>query len=431
MATSPYRSQTLYYRTRLDIDSVLQRFRDVRRFSEFLCEPLKTEDYVVQSMPDASPTRWHLAHTSWFFEAFLLAPHLPGYESPNPMYAYLFNSYYVQAGERYPRPQRGLVTRPTVQEVFDYRQHVGQAVQRLLEGASAVEAETIVPIVELGTHHEQQHQELLLTDLKHLFSKNPLGPVYQPPSDASHERPKVSGWVDFAGGLQEVGHTGNGFCYDNELPRHRSYLVPFRLADRLVTNAEFTEFIADGGYRTPTLWLDEGWQTASSRGWEAPLYWQQRDGEWHHFTLGGHRRVDPDEPVCHISFYEADAFARWAGARLPREEEWETAAASCGIEGNFVESGRYHPAATRPSGRLDQIFGDVWEWTASPYTGYPGYQPSPGAIGEYNGKFMVNQMVLRGGSCATSQTHIRPTYRNFFHPDLRWQFSGIRLARDV
>lgn len=405
------------------------RFRTVRDLTERLAEPLSPEDQTVQSMPDTSPTKWHRAHTTWFFETFVLRPHLPDYRPLDETYAYLFNSYYEQAGARYPRPYRGLVTRPGAAEVAAYRRHVDAAMQRLLDLPAPPE---VAELVELGLHHEQQHQELVLMDIKHVLSLNPLDPVYasvpapQPGSIAAES------WVPFDGGLIEIGHRGGGFAYDNEGPRHKVHLEPFRLAARPVTCGAWLEFIADGGYRTPTLWLSDGWATVRSEGWDAPLYWRgEEDGNWSIFTLGGRRPVDPREPVVHVSYYEAEAFARWAGARLPTEAEWEHAAVSLPIAGNFVDSGVHHPLPARSGSGLQQMFGDVWEWTASAYVPYPGYRPPPGAVGEYNGKFMINQMVLRGGCCATSADHVRPTYRNFFYPHQRWAFSGLRLATEA
>jgi ergothioneine biosynthesis protein EgtB len=399
------------------------RYAAVRDFSAWLCEPLATEDYVVQSMPDVSPTKWHLAHTSWFFETFVLRPHLPGYRELDPAYAFLFNSYYVQAGERHCRAQRGYISRPTVAEVFAYRRHVDQAMQVLLEDPPAA----VEPLVEMGLHHEQQHQELMLTDIKHVFSVNPLRPVYREAA-LSPGAPQPLEWMTLDGGLCEIGHRGGAFAYDNEGPRHRVWLEPFQLASRLVTCGEYLEFMEDGGYSRADLWLSMGWATAQEQGWTEPFYWERRDGQLWLFTLAGMRPVDPAEPVCHLSYFEADAFARWAGARLPTEAEWEVAAAAAGVSGNFVEQGALHPQPAGGPG-LQQLFGDVWEWTSSQYTPYPGYTPPPGALGEYNGKFMCNQFVLRGGSCATSASHIRASYRNFFPPDATWQFSGLRLAR--
>jgi ergothioneine biosynthesis protein EgtB len=394
---------------------------------------LTVEDYVVQSMPDASPAKWHLAHTSWFFETFLLAPELNGYRPFSADFAYLFNSYYNAIGDRHPRPRRGLLTRPTVEEVYRYRAHVDQAVTRFLEGADADRLRRVGPILTLGLNHEQQHQELLLTDLKHLFSCNPLKPAYrEQPPDAPGSAPPVH-WIRYAEGLRHVGHDGDGFAFDNEGPRHRVFLGAFALASRLVTNGEYLAFMEHGGYSRPEWWLSDGWNARAAHGWEAPLYWEKRDGRWRTLTLAGMRDVNESEPVCHVSYYEAEAFAHWAGARLPTEFEWEAAAEACPVEGNLLGAGHLHPV--RPRGGPDatqprQMFGDVWEWTASPYMPYPGYRPASGALGEYNGKFMCNQMVLRGGSCVTPPGHVRRTYRNFFPPGARWQFTGLRLARD-
>jgi ergothioneine biosynthesis protein EgtB len=411
--------------------SLHERYRTVRRRTEQLCEPLATEDYVVQSMEDVSPTKWHLAHTSWFFETFILRPHRSGYAELDPTYAYLFNSYYTQAGERHCRAQRGYISRPTVAEVFAYRAHVDEAMTGLLAGAAPDELATLAPLVEIGLQHEQQHQELMLTDIKHVFSVNPLRPVYRADArPAAAIGVPASEWIACGGGLHEIGHAGDGFAFDNEQPRHTVYLNPFALASRLVTNGEYLGFIEDGGYRRPELWLSMGWAAVEQGGWTEPFYWEQRDGEWWLFTLGGMRRVEPDEPVVHVSYFEADAFARWAGARLPTEAEWETAAADVPVAGNLVESGACHPRPASGTG-LVQMYGDVWEWTQSPYSAYPGYRAPDGALGEYNGKFMCNQYVLRGGSCATPQSHIRSTYRNFFPPDATWQFTGLRLARDA
>lgn len=442
----------------------LERYREVRHRTKSLCQPLATEDYVVQTMEDVSPTKWHLAHVSWFFETFLLQPHLPDYESIDPVYAYLFNSYYVQAGERHCRDRRGYISRPTVAQVYDYRAHVDEHMARLLENGGA-ESPEVMALLETGLNHEQQHQELLLTDIKHVFSVNPLRPAYQRAAeDAADRRTPALEWVAFGEGVYEIGHEGGGFAFDNEEPRHRHYLNGFEIADRLVTNGEFLEFMRDGGYERSELWLSEGWAAVLENEWSEPFYWEPGDeAGWKLFTLAGTLDVDPREPVCHLSYFEADAFARWAGARLPTEQEWEVAVRGRPIRGNFVDSGRFHPAplASEPDGRdsegegagsaassaaagdpdsaggrpnagpLHQFYGDVWEWTRSQYSPYPGYEPPPGAIGEYNGKFMSNQFVLRGGSCATSRSHIRPTYRNFFPADACWQFSGLRLAKDA
>lgn len=407
------------------------RYQAVRQFTEWLCAPLEVEDYVVQSMPDVSPTRWHLAHTTWFFEMFVLLKALPRFRAYNDEYAHLFNSYYNLVGPQFPRPRRGLMTRPTVREVFAYRAHVDEHMQKLLAGFDAAEDPQLARVIETGLHHEQQHQELMLTDLKHVFSCNPLFPVYRPHAIGPSAAPPALGWLEYGAGLCEIGYEGHGFHYDNEGPRHRVFVEPFALANRLVTCGEYLEFIRAGGYRQPQHWLSDGWATVQREGWRAPLYWEQQDGQWWQFTLSGLRPVEPHEPVCHISQYEADAYARWAGARLPTEAEWEIAASGAALQGNFVESAAFHPVpASDGGGALQQVFGDVWEWTGSPYIGYPGYQPAEGALGEYNGKFMSGQMVLRGGSCATSRTHIRRTYRNFFVPAARWQFSGLRLGRN-
>jgi ergothioneine biosynthesis protein EgtB len=404
----------------------------VRDFSESLCEGLATEDYVVQSMPDVSPTKWHLAHTSWFFETFVLQPHMPAYRPLDPAYAFLFNSYYVQAGERHCRAQRGYISRPTVAEVYSYRRHVDQAMRALLEEGDERLRAAVAPLVEIGLHHEQQHQELMLTDIKHVFSVNPLRPAFRHrPAEVPAVDAEPLRWIDFDEGLYRIGHDGDGFAYDNERPRHREFVEAFRLADRLVTNGEFLEFMDDGGYRRPELWLSAGWATVEENGWTEPFYWERRDGDWWSYTLNGMRPVDAAEPVCHVSYFEADAYARWAGARLPTEAEWEIAAAGAEVEGNLAEEGYFHPRPAAPAaGGPRQLYGDVWEWTRSQYVGYPGYQPPEGALGEYNGKFMCNQFVLRGGSCATSRSHIRATYRNFFPPEATWQFSGLRLAMD-
>jgi ergothioneine biosynthesis protein EgtB len=406
-------------------------YRGIRRWTEALCEPLATEDYVVQSMPDASPVKWHLAHTTWFFETFVLAPFEPGYQPFHPQFHFLFNSYYTAVGPRWPRAERGLLSRPTVAEVYRYRAYVDEHMTQLLQSATPY-AEVEARII-LGVNHEQQHQELILTDLKHAWAANPMHPVYRPALPESGEPPPRE-WVAFPEGLVWIGHEGDDFAFDNELPRHQIFRNGFQMASRLVTNEKYLGFVADGGYDRPEFWLSDGWTNRQAHEWTAPLYWEKQGTEWSVFTLAGLRPLQPAEPVCHISYYEADAFARWADARLPTEAEWETAAATASLAGHFVESGRYHPAATAAAedrGRLYQLFGDVWQWTASPYIGYPGYRPPSGALGEYNGKFMCNQLVLRGASCATPRSHARRTYRNFFSPDARWQFSGLRLARDT
>lgn len=415
-----------------DPGALLAQYRAVRGRSEALCRPLAIEDYGVQSMPDASPAKWHLAHTSWFFETFLLQPHLPGYAVYHPGFNYLFNSYYEAVGQRHPRPQRGLLSRPTVAEVYAYRAHVDEGMARLLDVDLNGRGDEIASLATLGLNHEQQHQELILTDVKHALCTNPLRPAY-------HERPRLAPaetvpltWVELDGGVREIGFRGAGFAFDNESPRHPVYVAPCRLGSRLVTNGEYLAFMEDGGYRRPELWLSEGWAVVQERGWEAPLYWERRGGQWWVATLAGMEPVATAEPVCHVSLFEADACARWAGARLPSEAEWEVAASEQPVEGNFVGSGALHPVpAPRSAGPFAQCFGDVWEWTQSQYLPYPGFRAAAGAVGEYNGKFMCNQHVLRGGSCATPASHIRPTYRNFFPAATRWQFSGIRLASDL
>ncbi len=418
---------------RFDPAMLLLQYERVRRFTEFLCRPLNNEDCVVQPMADASPTKWHLAHTSWFFERFVIDAADPHHQPLKPQYHDLFNFYDRSAGIMHPRSQRGLITRPTVAEVYDYRRAIDELVTRILQSGAGRTLHAILPIVELGLHHEQQHQELILTDLKYLFACNPLRPAYSEPpkSVPGSESPLV--FEAFGEGLYAIGHEGDAFACDNEAPRHRVFLNPFKLASRLATCGEYLKFMLDGGYERSELWLSDGWNALNEGGWRAPLYWEQIDGVWQQFTLGGMRPLDPHEPVTHVSFYETDAFARWAGARLPLEAEWESVAAAAPVAGNFVEDGRYHPVpfTQPPNGIPAQLFGDVWEWTASPYTPYPGYRPTAGPRGEYNGKFMSNRMVLRGGSCATSRSHIRPTYRNFFLPAARWQFSGIRLAQDA
>jgi ergothioneine biosynthesis protein EgtB len=401
-----------------------EAYRAIREATLGLAAPLSPEDCAVQSMPDASPVKWHLAHTTWFFETFVLAPHCPGYRAFDASFNYLFNSYYNAIGERHPRPERGMITRPDLEEVIAYRRHVDEAV-RTADGLP-------LDLLELGLHHEQQHQELILTDLKHMLSRNPLRPVYQKQWPLAPIHPRKRGWLEVGEGLHEIGHGEAGFAFDNESPRHRVWLDAFSIATHPVTHGDWVEFIDDGGYRRPELWLSAGWDAVTSRGWEAPLYWEQHDGRWHTFTLHGMAPVDPLTPVCHVSFYEAEAFARWANERLPTEAEWEVACRGAAREGNFVESGALHPLPLREApadGTPAQAFGDVWEWTRSDYAPYPGFRAVEGAVGEYNGKFMSSQYVLRGGSCATPASHIRATYRNFFPPDARWQFSGLRLAR--
>ncbi|MEM7271623.1 MAG: ergothioneine biosynthesis protein EgtB [Actinomycetota bacterium] len=413
----------------LDLD-LFARYREVRDATERLAEPLSPEDQVVQSMPDVSPTKWHRAHTTWFFETFLLAPKLPGY-TPDPTFGYLFNSYYETVGERHPRPERGLVTRPSVADVTAYRQLVDERMHELLTGPGAVDV-AVQELLVLGLHHEQQHQELLLMDIKHVLSSTIVRSPYRGrnPSPPSEHRPWS--WVDVEGGIVPVGHCADGFCFDNELPVHDVLLRPFRLADRLVTAGDWMEFMADGGYRRHELWLSAGWHHLAETGWDAPAYWSRADGDtWLVYTLDGDRPVDPAEPVVHVSYYEADAFARWADARLPTEAEWEHAAGDSPIEGNLLPADHLHPVPAGPGdGSLRQLYGDVWEWTASPYTAYPGFRAAAGAVGEYNGKFMIDQQVLRGGAAVTPGGHVRPSYRNFFPASARWHFGGLRLASD-
>ena len=413
--------------------ALARQFQQVRQATDRLCDPLEADDYLLQSMPSASPVKWHLAHTTWFFETFLLTPHVPDYRPFRPEFRMLFNSYYEAVGPRWPRLQRGLLARPTVSEVVQYRATVDDQVQELLQTIGADDLRALEPVLTLGLHHEQQHQELILADLKHAWAANPCSPSYRD-IPTEHGAPPARAWLSFPERLTSIGHDGAGFAFDNESPRHRVFLQGFQIANRLVTNGDFLAFMADGGYERPELWLSDGWATRQTAGWTAPLYWQQIAGAWTTATLAGERPVAPAEPVCHVSFYEADAFARWAGARLPTEAEWETAVGANAISGHFQEGGRCHPAALPSAsdhGPLYQAFGDVWQWTASPYIGYPGYQPLPGALGEYNGKFMCNQFVLRGASCVTPRSHVRSTYRNFFPPDARWQFTGLRLARDL
>ncbi len=407
-------------------------FRAVRAETELLAAPLAAEDQAIQSMPDASPTKWHRAHTSWFFETVILRRFAPDYSLFDPSYAYLFNSYYESLGARHPRAERGLITRPSASEIGDYRAHVDHAMTSLLEETAIGSDARVGALTELGIHHEQQHQELLLTDILHAFSKNPRHPPYGPYFPALVRGSVPMAFIDIDGGEVEIGHDGEDFAFDNERPRHRVLLEPYRMANRAVTNGEWAEFIADGGYRNPILWLSDGWAAACSEGWEAPLYWKNIDSVWHAMTLSGMRPVDLHAPVTHISFYEADAYARWCGKRLPTEAEWEHAHGVAGdTKGNLSAARYYRPlSAQNGSAVLKQMIGDVWEWTASPYAPYPGFAPLSGAVAEYNGKFMINQMVLKGGSCATPNNHIRPSYRNFFYPHQRWQFSGLRLAQD-
>jgi ergothioneine biosynthesis protein EgtB len=399
----------------------VREFEQVRQRSVHLAEPLSPEDCCAQSMPDASPIKWHLAHTTWFFETFILEPREAGYRPFHPAFRVLFNSYYNGVGDKHPRAQRGLLTRPSFDEVLAWRHDVDARIARLLQAAPQDRA--LSALVELGLQHEQQHQELILTDLKHLLAQNPLYPAYLGSQLPESCAAAALAWLDFDGGLAEIGHGGAGFCFDNELPRHREYVAPFQLASRLATNAEYLEFVEAGGYRDPALWLSEGWDLVRSGALQQPFYWRELDGQWMEFTLHGLQPLDPARPVTHVSLYEADAYARWRGARLPLESEWEFAARDVAIA-----CGDLHPRAAGSDG-LSQMFGECWQWTASSYAPYPGYAPAAGALGEYNGKFMINQYVLRGSSCATPHGHARASYRNFFPAGARWQFSGIRLAR--
>jgi ergothioneine biosynthesis protein EgtB len=410
---------------------LVERFRQIRNFTRRLCRDLEPEDCVVQSMPDVSPTKWHLAHTTWFFETFVLKKWMPRYRPLVPQYAYLFNSYYNAAGDMHRRDLRGLISRPTVAETYRYRSSIDDCVADLIENASDELLNEIEPVLVLGFHHEQQHQELLVTDIKHVFAQNPLHPIFEEwhaNSESGTVPPQC--FIDFDEATVAIGHASSEFSYDNESPRHRALVPAFSLASRPVTNREYLEFMDADGYRRSEFWLSLGWTTVNEQRWQAPLYWVQHDGGWWNFTLSGFRPVDEAEPVTHLSYFEADAYANWACARLPTEFEWERAAADIPIAGNFVETQRFHPGPVKSDADLAQMFGDVWEWTRSAYLPYPGYRAAPGALGEYNGKFMCNQMVLRGGSCATSRDHIRRTYRNFFQPEKRWQFTGIRLAQD-
>jgi len=419
------------------MNSLTQRYLQTRRRSQRLCEPLGVEDYVVQSMPDASPVRWHLAHTTWFFETFVLARWTPNYHPVCGDYQVLFNSYYNRVGEQFPRARRGLLTRPTVAEVLEYRAEVDRRMTQLLQSFEDRDSETaaeIARIVELGIHHEQQHQELILTDVKHLFACNPLWPAYR--SDSSQvavAAPAATGWSRFAGGLVEIGHADSSFSFDNERPRHRTYLRPFAIANRLVTNGEYLAFVDDGGYRRADLWLALGWSTCRAEPWTAPPYWHRHDDAWHEFTLSGLQPLNLAAPVAHLSYFEADAFARWSQARLPTEAEWEHAARDVAMPvEDALDEDRYHPQpCAADADTFAQAYGELWQWTSSAYSPYPGYAPPDGALGEYNGKFMCNQYVLRGSSSATPPGHARSTYRNFFSPEARWQFTGLRLARDV
>lgn len=414
---------------RFSREHLLSLYNQVRAFSHHLVDPLEIEDFVIQPMESASPTKWHLAHTSWFFETFVLEKFDDSFKSLHPQYAYFFNSYYLQTGVPFTRAKRGLLSRPTVKEVFTYREYVDDQVRNFIEQCDDSVWEKASEVVEIGINHEQQHQELILTDLKYLLAQNPLLPTYKKTDKVDGSTPSDINWISFSKGIVEIGNEGNEFTYDNEHPKHSTYVQDFELADRLVTVGEYLQFMEDDGYKRSELWLDEGWSAVQAEIWEAPLYWFKKEGDWHIFTLSGVHPINNNEPVTHVSYYEADAFARWKGVRLPTEQEWEHACGAQAIEGNFVDNDLMHPVAASNKEGLKQMYGDAWEWTMSSYAPYPGYKPLPGALGEYNGKFMANQYVLRGGSCATSKSHIRKTYRNFFHADARWQFSGIRLAK--
>lgn len=409
-------------------EKLVSQYREVRLRSEEICFPLAVDDYQIQSISEVSPPKWHLAHVSWFFETFLLKPFEPRYVVFDPTYDYIFNSYYETVGTFHPRPRRGLLSRPTVEEIFAYRRHVDGWMTNLMERVDDSGMEQIAFRVILGLNHEQQHQELLLMDIKHNFGSNPLRPTYQYKHPKRVEQ-QAAGleWLEKKGGIYEIGHPDTkGFAYDNESPRHRVVLEDYRLATRLVTNGEFLEFIEAGGYEQARYWLADGWTTIRQQRWQTPLYWERREGDWWQMTLNGLSILDEQEPVCHVSYYEADAFARWRGKRLPTEAELEIGVRDQPLRGNFLESGRLHPSTAEDG----QWFGDLWEWTQTPYTPYPGFRPLADSLGEYNGKFMCNQLVLRSGSCVTPLSHMRRTYRNFFYPHDRWQFSGIRLAED-
>jgi len=411
--------------SRIGRESLAAGYQTVRGETERICQPLATDDYQLQSITETSPPKWHLAHVSWFFETFVLSYFNSAYRPYHPRFTYLFNSYYETVGRMQPRPQRGLLSRPTVEEVYRYRAYVDKHMLELMASLPAQQLDELKLRVTLGLHHEQQHQELLLMDIKHNLSVNPLRPAYNPQLSATEGKVTPLTWLERPGGKREIGYSDGGFAFDNETPRHTVLLQEHKLASRLVTNGEFLAFLADQGYQRPELWLADGWYLIQRQGWTHPLYWEKIAGEWWQYTLGGMRKLDLREPVCHISYYEADAFACWAGKRLPTEAELEVMLAEQPLQGNFLDHNRLHP--TPGNG---QWYGDVWEWTASPYTAYPGYKPLAGSLGEYNGKFMSNQMVLRGGCCATPLGHVRASYRNFYYPHDRWPFTGLRLAED-
>lgn len=409
-------------------DTLFTEFDRVRGYTEILCEPLAVDDYQLQSIVQTSPPKWHIAHVTWLFEAFVLPHFKPGYKPFNPRFDFLFNSYYYTHGEMHPRNRRGLLSRPTVDEVYSYRANVNERMRELMESVDDAQWEELAFYVTLGLNHEEQHQELLLMDIKHNFSVNPLRPAYRKNLQTPQGETRPMHWLERAGGIHQIGHANEGFAYDNETPRHDVLLRDYLLADRFITNGEYQVFIKDDGYSNPALWLSDGWALLQREGWSHPLYWEQVDGGWQQFTLSGMRQLSPHEPVCHLSFYEADAYARWAGKRLPLESELETLLAKQPVTGNFTDSQLLHPAPATDAG---QWYGDLWAWTGSPYAAYPGFRPLAGSVGEYNGKFMSNQMVLKGGCCATPHGHIRASYRNYFYPDERWAFTGLRLAEDA
>ncbi|HEX5463117.1 MAG TPA: ergothioneine biosynthesis protein EgtB [Burkholderiales bacterium] len=407
-----------------------ERFAAVRGRTEALCKSLEVDDFQIQSTIDVSPPKWHLAHVTWFFETFLLGEFAHNYRPFHPRFKYLFNSYYQTVGKFHPRPERSVLSRPTIAEIFGYREHVNHGMTQLIRNLGEEPWAEFASCLELGLHHEQQHQELLLMDIKHNFAANPLRPAYHEAPATDHAASVPLDWIGYAGGVHEIGYEGDGFAFDNETPRHQVLLQDYQLASRPVTNGEFMEFVRSGGYSDSRYWLSDGWALIQQRGWQAPLYWERDNGGWSEMTLAGVRPLQPAEPVCHVSFYEADAYARWAGKRLPNEVELEVAAGAQPVDGNFVESGLMHPRPARDA-EDRQWYGDVWEWTSSSYGPYPGFHALAGSLGEYNGKFMCNQMVLRGGCCVTPQSHMRASYRNFFYPADRWPFTGIRLAADA
>ena len=415
---------------------LVARYNEIRRSTESLCSPLETEDFTIAPTPEiGSPIKWHLAHTSWFFETFILTKEYPGYQVFHPRFSYLFNSYYISVGERHTRSLRGSVSRPSVDEVFEYRKYVDAHMERFLEESDEGVLAKVNEVIEIGLQHEQQHQELILSDIKHIFWNNPTYPTYKANEHQELETSKTPlNWIGFEEAIRCVGFDGDEFAFDNERPRHQQFVPSFEIGSRLITNGEYLEFIEDQGYENGRLWLDLGWDLIQAENWAAPFYWEIRDGAWHEMTLSGFRELDLNQPVSHISYFEADAYARWAGERLATEAEWETAAQNLKLEGNFQDDGVFHPQALTSNVSQDsisQMYGDLWEWTQSHYSPYRGYQAPPGALGEYNGKFMCNMFVLKGGACVTPKSHVRLTYRNFFGPEKRWPFTGIRLARDA